>query len=260
MTTGHQLERRISDSERRDAMRRAGDSARRDAMIVEHMPLVKYLVGRIVPQLPPHLDPQDLISAASVGLINAADRFDPDRGVLFKTFAEQHVRGAIIDELRSYDVLSRSMREKYKRLERQVLSLEQQLGRNPTGEEVAGALNISLDEYYGILDDVHVFTFISIDDSWEDGEGSPLCLAEILSENEAKSPQQQVMMMQLAEALAVSIETLPEKERLAVTLYYSEDLNLKEIGEVLGLTESRISQLISQAMVRLRGKLKLHKN
>jgi RNA polymerase sigma factor for flagellar operon FliA len=238
----------------------AATSACRDAMIVEHMSLVKYLVGRIVPQLPPHLDPQDLFSAATVGLINAADRFDPERGVLFKTFAEQHVRGAIIDELRSYDVLSRSMRDKYKRLEREVLNLEHQLGRNPTCEEVAGALNISLDEYYAILDDVHVFTFISIDDSWEDAKGSPLCLAEVLCESEAKNPQQQVMMMQLAEALGKAIESLPEKERLAVTLYYSEDFNLKEIGEALGLTESRISQLISQAMVRLRGRLKLHKN
>jgi RNA polymerase sigma factor for flagellar operon FliA len=255
-----QTERRVRDSARRDAMRREGDSERREAMIVEHMPLVKYLVGRIVPQLPPHLDPQDLVSAATVGLINASDRFDPDRGVLFKTFAEQHVRGAIIDELRSYDVLSRSMREKYKRLERQVISLEHQLGRHPTSEEVADALNIDLDEYYAILDDVHVFTFISIDDSWEDAEGSSLCLAEVLSESEAKSPQQHVIMMQLAEALGVAIETLPEKERLAVTLYYSEDLNLKEIGEALGLTESRISQLLSQAMVRLRGRLKLHKN
>lgn len=237
-----------------------GDSAVRDAMIVEHMSLVKYLVGRIVPQLPSHLDPQDLISAATVGLINAADRFDPERGVLFKTFAEQHVRGAILDELRSYDVLSRSMREKYKRLEREVLNLEHQLGRNPTSEEVAAALNIGLDEYYAILDDVHVFTFISIDDSWEDAEGAPLCLAEVLCESEAKSPQQQVMMMQLTEAMGRAIETLPEKERLAVTLYYSEDFNLKEIGETLGLTESRISQLLSQAMVRLRGRLKLHKN
>jgi RNA polymerase sigma factor for flagellar operon FliA len=224
------------------------------------MPLVKYLVSRIVPQLPPHLDPQDLISAATVGLINATDRFDPDRGVLFKTFAEQHVRGAIIDELRSYDVLSRSMREKYKRLERQVVSLEHQFGRHPTSEEVAESLNISLAEYYATLDDVHVFTFISIDDSWEDAEGSSLSLAEVLSESEARSPQQHVIMMQLAEALGVEIENLPEKERLAVTLYYSEDLNLKEIGEALGLTESRISQLLSQAMVRLRGRLKLHKN
>ena len=236
------------------------DPENRDRLIIEHLSLVKYLVGRIVPQLPTHLDPQDLMSAAVIGLINAADRYDPGRGVLFKTFAEQHVRGTILDELRSYDILSRSMREKYKRLEREVVSLEHRLGRNPTSEEVADALNIGLNDYYEMLDDVHVFTFISIDDSWDDDEGKPLCLADVLSESESNSPQQQVMKMQLVEALGLAIETLPEKERLAVTLYYSEDLNLKEIGEALGLTESRISQLLSQAMVRLRGKLKLHKN
>jgi len=236
------------------------ESLTRDELIIEHLPLVKYLVGRIVPQLPPHLDQQDLMSAAVVGLINAADRFDPTRGVLFKTFAEQHVRGTILDELRSHDVLSRSTREKYKRMEREVVSLEHRLGRNPTGEEVANALNISLNDYYEMLDAIHVFTFISLDDNWEDEEGNSLCLADVLSEGEGKSPQHQVMKKQLAEALGLAIETLPEKERLAVTLYYSEDLNLKEIGETLGLTESRISQLLSQAMVRLRAKLRLHMN
>ncbi|MEI6205603.1 MAG: FliA/WhiG family RNA polymerase sigma factor [Desulfuromonadales bacterium] len=238
----------------------SGRMADREQMIVDHIPLVRYLVGRVTSHLPHHIDTQDLMSAAMIGLINAADRFDSNRGVLFKTFAEQHVRGTILDELRSYDVLSRSMRDKYKRLEHELRLLEHRLGRNPTSEEVAAELAISLDEYFELLDDVHAFTFISLDDSWEDEDGHPLCLADVLCENEAKSPQQQVIMMQLAEALGQAIEALPEKERLAVTLYYSEDLNLKEIGETLGLTESRISQLISQAMVRLRGRLKLHKN
>lgn len=232
----------------------------REQLIVDHIPLVRYLVGRMTLHLPQHLDLQDLMSAAMIGLINAADRFDPERGVLFKTFAEQHVRGTILDELRSYDVLSRSMRDKYKHLARELCRLEHQLGRNPTSEEVAAALGISQDDYFRLLDDVHVFTFISLDDSWEDDDGNPLCLADVLCESEAKSPQQQVMMMQLAETLGQAIEALPEKERLAVTLYYNEDFNLKEIGVTLGLTESRISQLISQAMVRLRSRLKLHKN
>lgn len=232
----------------------------REQLIVDHIPLVRYLVGRMTLHLPQHLDLQDLMSAAMIGLINAADRFDPSRGVLFKTFAEQHVRGTILDELRSYDVLSRSMRDKYKHLARELCSLEHRLGRNPTSEEVAAALGISQDDYFQLLDDVHVFTFISLDDSWEDDDGNPLCLADVLCESEAKSPQQQVMMMQLAESLGQAIEALPEKERLAVTLYYNEDFNLKEIGVTLGLTESRISQLISQAMVRLRSRLKLHKN
>jgi len=248
-------------------MKSRGDSepvtaqqADREQLIVKHIPLVSYLVGRLTAQLPSHLDLQDITSAAMIGLIHAADRFDPTRGVLFKTFAEQHIRGTILDELRSYDVLSRSMRDKYKRLERELRRLEHHFGRHPTSEEVAEALGINLDAYFDLLDDVHVFTFISLDDSWEGDDGSPLCLADVLSEPGAKSPQQQVMGMQLAEALGVAIETLPEKERLAVTLYYSEDFNLKEIGETLGLTESRISQLISQAMVRLRGRLKLHRN
>ncbi|WP_255516536.1 sigma-70 family RNA polymerase sigma factor [Geobacter sp. FeAm09] len=232
----------------------------RDTLIMENMPMVKYLVGRIVPQLPPHLDPQDLTSAAVIGLINAADRFDPARGVLFKTFAEQHVRGAIIDELRSYDILSRSMREKYKRLEREVTTLEHALGRNPTSEEVAKALSISLDEYFDLLDDVHVLTFLSLDDSWEDDEGNSLTLADVLSEQEEKSPQHQVMRMQLVQALGSAIEALPDKERLAVTLYYNEGMNLKEIGAIVSLTESRISQLLSQAMIRLKSKLKLYRD
>jgi RNA polymerase sigma factor for flagellar operon FliA len=231
----------------------------REQLILEHMPLVRYLVGRMAAKLPPHLDLQDLMSAAVIGLINAADRYDPTRGVLFKTFAEQHVRGTILDELRSYDVLSRSMRDKYKRLERELRLLEHLLGRNPTSEEVAEALQMSLEDYFGLLDDVHAFTFISLDDSWEGDDGSPLCLADVLCETDAKSPQQLVISKQLTEALGQAIDTLPEKERHAITLYYNEDLNLKEIGELLGLTESRISQIISQAMVRLRSRLRLYK-
>ncbi len=234
--------------------------ADREQLILDHIPLVRYLVGRMSAKLPPHLDLQDLMSSAMIGLINAADRFDHTRGVLFKTFAEQHIRGTVLDELRSYDVLSRSMRDKYKRLERELHQLESLLGRNPTSEEVAGALNMSLDDYFELLDDVHIFTFISLNDSWEGDDGSPFCLADVLCEVEAKNPQQQVMTMQLTEALGQAIDTLPEKERLAVTLYYNEDFNLKEIGETLGLTESRISQIISQAMVRLRSRLRLHRN
>ena len=239
--------------------RSADESSSREALILEHMSLVRYLVGRIAPQLPPHLDRQDLMSCAVVGLINAANRFDKTRGVLFKTFAEQHIRGTIIDELRSYDVLSRTTRDKYKKLERQIIALEHELGRNPTGEEVAASLGITLDGYYQLLDEVHVISFISLDDSSDDEEGNVLSLADVLSNRDEKNPQQQGMMQQMAKALGDAIEALPEKERLAVTLYYSEDMNLKEIGETLGLTESRISQILSQAMVRLRGKLRLYK-
>jgi RNA polymerase sigma factor for flagellar operon FliA len=225
---------------------------------MEHMPLARYLVGRVLHQVPPHIDPQDLMSAAVIGLINAADRYEASRGVLFRTFAERHVRGAIIDELRSHDALSRSLREKYKRLEREVALLEQRLGRSPDGEEIAAALSMTLDEYYELLEDVQLFTSISLDDNWEDDEGNLLCLADVLRGPEEDSPQRQVMMMQVTSLLGDAIDALPEKERLAVTLYYHEEMNLKEVGATLGLTESRISQLLSQAMVRLRGRLKRH--
>ncbi len=228
----------------------------REAIIVQHLPLVRYLVARFVAQVPPHLDPQDLTSAAVVGLIHAADRFDPGRGVQFKTFAEQHIRGAIIDELRACDPLSRTVREKCKLVEREMHKLEHILGRNPSSEEMAEALRMSMDDYLQLLGDVHEFSFISIDDSWDDEEGHPLSLADVLGDDERKGPQQRIMATQLSESLGVAIEGLPEKERLAVTLYYYEELNLKEIGAIMGLTESRICQILSQAMTRLKVKMK----
>lgn len=230
--------------------------ATRETIIVQHLPLVKYLVNRFVAQVPAHIDPQDLTSAAVVGLIHAADRFDPGRGVQFKTFAEQHIRGAIIDELRACDHLSRTVRDKCKSVEREMRKLEYSLGRNPSSEEMAEALHLSMDDYHQLLDEVHEFSFISIDDSWSDDEGHPLSLADVLGDDEQKGPHQQAVATQLSETLGAVIDGLPEKERLAVTLYYYEELNLKEIGAIMGLTESRICQILSQAMARLKGKLK----
>ncbi len=228
----------------------------RETLILQHLPLVKYLVNRISAQLPAHLDSQDLASAAVIGLVNAADRFDAGRGVQFKTFAEQHIRGAILDELRANDSMSRTMRDKYKLVDREMRKLEQHLGRSPTGQEIAEGLQISMDDYHGLLDDIHEFSFISLDDSWDDDEGHTVNIADVLRDDDEKGPQQQVMNRQLTEVMVTAIESLPEKERLAVTLYYYEEMNLKEIGAVLHLTESRICQILSQAMVRLRSKMK----
>lgn len=228
----------------------------RDELIVSHLPLVKYLVGRIAAQLPPHVDQEDLTSAAIIGLITAAERFDPTRGVLFKTFAESRIRGTIMDELRAQDWLSRSLREKYKLLEKNFSALEQKLGRNPSSEEVAESLGMSLNDYFSLLEEVHVLSFVSLDDSWEDEDGSPFGLLDIIADSRTENPQSQLMAQQLLELLAEAIDTLPEKERTVVSLYYYEELNLKEIGQVMSLTESRISQLHSQAILRLRTKLK----
>lgn len=231
----------------------------RDELIITHLPLVKFLVGRIASQLPPHLDREDLMSAAVIGLITAAERFDPGRGVQFKTFVEQRIRGTIMDELRSQDWLTRSLREKFKRLEQEFAILEQKLGRNPTSEEVSSAMGMNLDEYFHLLEEVHFLSVVSLDDSWEDEDGSPFGLLDVLEDKGVENPQKQLMAKEMVDILAESIDSLPEKEKIVVTLYYYEELNLKEIGEVLSLTESRICQLHSQAIMRLRTKMKQHK-
>lgn len=235
---------------------RAVASATRDEMIIAHMPMVRYLVNRIASQLPPHLDREDLMSAAVIGLITAAERFDPSRGVQFKTFVEQRIRGTIMDELRAQDWLTRSVRDKYKRLEREFSVLEQKLGRNPTSEEVARAMEMEMEEYHRLLEEVHFLSVVSLDDSWEDEDGSPFGLLDVLEDKGAENPQQQIINREMVSLMATAIEALPEKERIVITLYYFEDMNLKEIGAVLNLTESRICQIHGQAVLRLRSKMK----
>ena len=228
----------------------------RDELVVSHLPLVKFIVDRIASSLPPHLDRDDLRSAAVIGLISAAERFDPSRGVQFKTFAEQRIRGTIMDELRAQDWLTRSLRDKFKRLEKEFSQLEQRLGRNPSSEEVAVAMGLELKDYFRLLEEIHLLSFVSLDDAWHDEDGAPFGLLDVLEDKGIESPQSQLIARQTVERLAEAIDALPEKERIVITLYYYEELNLKEIGAVLDLTESRISQLHSQAIVRLRGKMK----
>lgn len=235
-----------------------GASQSRDELIMAHLPLVKFLVGRICSKLPPHLDQQDLMSAAIIGLITAAERFDPSRGIQFKTFAEKRIKGTIMDELRAQDWLPRGLREKYKRLEAEFSRLEQKLRRNPSSEEIAMAMGMELNDYFELLEEVHTLSFVSLDEFQEDDEGTPFGLLDFLSDDESENPQNKIMAFQLVQALGEAIDILPEKERIVVTLYYYEELNLKEIGEVLNLTESRISQLHSQAVLRLRAKMKNH--
>lgn len=228
----------------------------RDELVVTHLPLVKFIVDRIASSLPPHLDRDDLRSAAVIGLISAAERFDPSRGVQFKTFAEQRIRGTIMDELRAQDWLTRSLRDKFKKLEKEFSQLEQRLGRNPSSDEVAVAMGLELKDYFRLLEEIHLLSFVSLDDAWHDEEGAPFGLLDVLEDKGTESPQNQLIARQTVERLAEAIDTLPEKERIVITLYYYEELNLKEIGAVLDLTESRISQLHSQAIIRLRGKMK----
>ena len=230
----------------------------RDELIVSHLPLVKYLVKRIAANLPSYLDEDDLISVAVIGLITSAERFEPSRGIMFKTFAEQRIKGTIYDELRAQDWFSRSVREKYKRLERETTALSHKLGRDPDGGEIAEALNMELEEYYQLLREVHAYAFMSLDESWQDDEGNSVSLLDMLEDANSGNPQNQLIKRQVVESLGAAIDILPEKEKLVITLYYFEEMNLKEIGEIIGLTESRVSQLHSQAIMRLRSKLKQH--
>lgn len=235
-----------------------GTLSERDELIVSHLPLVKYLVKRIAVNLPSYLDEDDLISVAVIGLITSAERFEPARGVRFKTFAEQRIKGTIYDELRSQDWFSRSIREKYKRLEKVMMSLSHKLGRDPLAEEIAEVLELDLEEYYKMLGEVHSYAFMSLDESWQDDEGNTVSLLDLIEDSSAANPQNQLIKRQLVESLGSAIDNLPEKEKIVITLYYYEELNLKEIGEIIGLTESRVSQLHSQAVLRLRSRLKQH--
>lgn len=234
-------------------------NAARDELIVTHLGHARRIVRKIASQLPPHLDRDDLMSAAVIGLIMAAERFDPSRGVQFLTFAEQRIRGTILDELRAQDWLTRSLREKFKRLEKTFAGLEQQLGRDPTSEEVARAMELSLDDYFSLLDDVHYLSVVSLDDSWQDSEGNPFGLLDVLHDGSCSSPHDQIVREQTTDLLREAIDELPDKEKEIVCRYYYEDKNLKEIGEMMSLKESRICQLHGQAILRLRVKLRLHR-
>ncbi len=228
-----------------------------EELVFEHLPLVKYLASRLSGRLPPTLDVEDLISAGIVGLIEAARRFDPKRNIQFKTFAEFRIRGAMLDELRSLDWIPRSVKEKAARLEKVMSTLENRLGRPPEDEEIARELGLRLEEYYRLLEEVRGITFVDIEAlkrKLEDAED--LDLADLLADSEENDPFEKLGLKELGEALAQAISELPEKEKLVITLYYYEGLTMKEIGKVLGYTESRISQLHSKALLRLRAKLK----
>ncbi len=228
-----------------------------EELVFEHLPLVKYLALRLSGRLPPTVDVEDLISAGIVGLIEAARRFDPERNIQFKTFAEFRIRGAMLDELRTMDWVPRSVKEKAARLEKALVSLESRLGRPPEDEEIAKELGLSLEDYYRLLEEVRGITLVDIETlkrKLEDAED--LDLADLLADSEKNDPFEKLGLKELGETLAQAISELPEKEKLVITLYYYEGLTMKEIGKVLGYTESRISQLHSKALLRLRAKLK----
>ncbi len=234
-----------------------GDQTARDRLILSYSPLVKYVAGRLGSGLPAHVDEGDLVSYGLLGLIGAIERFEPERDIKFETYAVARIRGSIIDELRSLDWVPRSVRARAREIERSLTQLEAKLGRAPTDEEIASSLGITEDELQESLLEISRTSIAALDELWTSSShgGDPVALIDTIPDEESAGPQDAMAHTELREALAEAIAHLPERERLVVTLYYYEELTLREIGEVLGVTESRVSQLHTKAVLRLKAGL-----
>jgi len=227
----------------------------KNELIKQYAPLIKFIAQKIAVRLPPNIHIDDLMSAGSIGLMDAIDKWDPTRDNKFKTYAEFRIRGAILDELRSQDWVPRSVRDKSKALDRTIAALESDLGRSPTDEEISEKLNIPMEEFHGLVNQVRPVSLLSIDDQPTFSDSDKKSIANLLEGAKSNSPFNQLNVKVIKDVVARAIEELPERQRLVLSLYYFEDLNLKEIGQVLRVTESRVSQLHAQAVVRLRAKL-----
>jgi RNA polymerase sigma factor for flagellar operon FliA len=236
--------------------RRTGDQRVRDRLILTYAPLVKYVAGRLGSGLPAHVDDDDLVSYGLLGLIGAIERFDPERDIKFETYAIARIKGSIIDELRSMDWVPRSVRSRAREIERAIGELEARLGRAPTDEEISAKVGISQEELDESLSEISRTSIAALDELWTvSAGGDQIALIDTIEDTQGPNPQSALAETELKEAVGEAIARLPEREKLVVTLYYYEELTLREIGEVLGVTESRVSQLHTKAILRLKARL-----
>jgi RNA polymerase sigma factor for flagellar operon FliA len=238
--------------------KKTGDRALRDRLILTYAPLVKYVAGRLGSGLPAHVEEGDLVSYGLLGLINAIERFDPGRDIKFETYAISRIKGAIIDELRSMDWVPRSVRARARDIERAIAALEAILMRAPTDEEIAAKLGITEEELDDALLEISRSSIAALDELWSGSSpagGDPVALIDTIEDTSSPEPQEAMQHTELRDALADAISRLPEREKLVITLYYYEELTLREIGEVLGVTESRVSQLHTKAILRLKARM-----
>jgi RNA polymerase sigma factor for flagellar operon FliA len=237
--------------------RRTNDKALRDRLILTYAPLVKYVAGRLGSGLPAHVDEGDLVSYGLLGLMGAIERYDTDRDVKFETYAIARIKGAIIDELRAMDWVPRSVRSRAREIERAIAELEAKQGTAPDDEQIAKKVGITVDELESSLTEIARSSIAALDELWtvSGGEGDQVALIDTIEDADAPDPQRQLSQTEMREAIADAIARLPEREKLVVTLYYYEELTLREIGEVLGVTESRVSQLHTKAILRLKARL-----
>ena len=228
----------------------------REAMLKQYVPLVRRLAHHMIAKLPPNVEIDDLIQVGMMGLAEALTRYQAAQGVQFETFATQRIRGAMIDELREGDWMSRGSRKSQKDIERAMHRLEQKLGRTPLESEIAAEMGMELDEYQSLLAKVRGTQLVYIEDMSHDEDGDGFL--DRHADDPEVDPMQQLRDQRLRSALVEAIKHLPEREQYIMSMYYENDMNLKEIAAVLGITESRVCQLHSQSIARLRSKMRHH--
>lgn len=227
----------------------------RSQLIHEHLYLVDIIARRMVTQVPSFMNRDDIKSAGMLGLLDAANKFDPDKNILFKTFAEYRIRGAILDEMRKLDWFSRSLRDKQNKIGKAITDLELQLGRDPEDHEVARAMDMSLEEYRSILVEVSHLGCVSLNETLDHSEEGRSFLDSLTDDRPHTAPGARIEDQQLTSTIALVLGQLSEKERIVISLYYYEELTQKEIAEAMELSEGRVSQLHSQALIKLKTKL-----
>ncbi len=226
----------------------------REEIILNYLPKVKFIANHILYRLPSYIDIDDLISIGTLGLIDSIDKFDDSKNIKFNTYAEFRIKGAIIDELRSLDLISRTVRQKTRKLEKAYSEIEGRFGRPATYSEIIDFLDITIDEFYDLLNDTKNVSVISID---ELSYGNDRNILNFLADPNCLDPVQLINLNEIYELISNTINELPEKEKIVISLYYNDELIMKDIASILSISESRVSQIHARAIIRLRSKLNL---
>ena len=235
--------------------RDTGDAEIRERLILHYSPLVKYVAGRVGVGMPSNVEHADLVSYGIFGLMDAIEKFDVEKGFKFETYAITRIRGAILDELRSIDWVPRSVRSKARKIEQAMQRLEQKLERSPTDAEIAEELGVSQEELEDMLSAVSMTSIAALDDAFDIGEGERVSLKDTIEDNTQIGPEEHLDDLEMRRLLREAIGRLSDREQTVLGLYYFEGMTLAQIGGVLGVTESRICQIHTKAVIRLRTKL-----
>lgn len=227
----------------------------KNQLVVQYAPLIKFIAYKIAMRFPANIELDDLISSGSIGLMDAIDKYDATRDNKFKTYAEFRIRGAILDELRAQDWVPRSIRDKTKTLNRVITKMKSRLGYTPKPEEIAEELKISMKDFHSLVNQVRPVSVLNVDESAAFSNVDKKSLLELIKGCKHNNPLMELSTKSVKDVITSAIEELPERQRLVLSLYYYEELNLKEIGHILRVTDSRVSQLHAQAIARLKNKL-----